>query len=323
MALIFSESFETGIPGGFATTLTDYGTLTASYDGAAKAALLTKDGYNAVWRLNTAPVAATVRVLLDVEHVSADNAGSSSSGFGPAFKFVGRTAWSMAGVSAEGGYLHFGSGSDGSPVGFATNDAGTVYYEGQGARHVYEFLLTAASGATIPTRWLRVKRGGAVQATVALPTYPRTALESLGIFMRDSTQKIHSIEVYDDADGFVNPDLGLLPSGEILRIFEASPPPVSYLAGPMGANVLKPGGTGRVIGTVKAHGSPDQPLARRVRLFRDIDGLLVGETWSDATTGAYVFTELDRTQRYSAVSYDHEGHYRAVIADNLMPEPMP
>jgi hypothetical protein len=45
-------------------------------------------------------------------------------------------------------------------------------------------------------------------------------------------------------------------------------------------------GRGRISGTVKDKGTPNMPVRRRVRLYQDRDGLLVRETWSDATTGA-------------------------------------
>jgi hypothetical protein len=82
------------------------------------------------------------------------------------------------------------------------------------------------------------------------------------------------------------------------------------------------GGKGRVYGTVKIKGTPDYAVSRRVRLFRDRDGVCVGEVWSNPTTGAYEFTYVDPTQRYTVVSYDHLASFRAVVADNLTPELM-
>ena len=80
------------------------------------------------------------------------------------------------------------------------------------------------------------------------------------------------------------------------------------------------GGNGVITGTVKIKGTPDYAVSRRVRLYRDRDGILVGETWSDPTTGAYTFDGLDRTQKYTALALDHTGNFRAVPADNLTPE---
>ena len=36
----------------------------------------------------------------------------------------------------------------------------------------------------------------------------------------------------------------------------------------------------------------------------------------------YVFDRIDPTLRYTVLSYDHTNAYRAVVADNLVPEPM-
>lgn len=82
------------------------------------------------------------------------------------------------------------------------------------------------------------------------------------------------------------------------------------------------GGRGRVYGTVKIKGTPDYAVARRVRLFRDRDAVCVGEVWSHPTTGAYEFTHVDETQRYTVISYDYLASFRAVVADNLTPEIM-
>lgn len=79
-------------------------------------------------------------------------------------------------------------------------------------------------------------------------------------------------------------------------------------------------GRGSINATVKEDGTPtDTPVRRKVRLFRDRDGLMVRETWSNATTGAYSFTEIDENETYSVVSYDHNNNFRAVIADRITP----
>lgn len=80
------------------------------------------------------------------------------------------------------------------------------------------------------------------------------------------------------------------------------------------------GGFGRVYGTVKIKGAPDVPVARRVRLIRDLDGVCVSEVWSDPVTGAYEFRGFDPLQRYTVLAYDYQQNFRAVIADNLTPE---
>lgn len=80
------------------------------------------------------------------------------------------------------------------------------------------------------------------------------------------------------------------------------------------------GGPGRITGTVEEKATPNIPLRRRVRLHRDVDGLCVRETWSDAATGAYAFTDINPAYRYTAIAYDYAHNHRAVAADNLTPE---
>ena len=80
------------------------------------------------------------------------------------------------------------------------------------------------------------------------------------------------------------------------------------------------GGKGRIAGTLKIHGTPNTPVQRKVRLVRDRDGLLVRETYSNATTGAYSFDYIDERVRYTVLAYDNLNDFRAVVADNVAPE---
>lgn len=89
--------------------------------------------------------------------------------------------------------------------------------------------------------------------------------------------------------------------------------------------VLGGNGLGRVRGrTVEQEdkNSPKVPVSRRVRLYRDRDGLLIREAWSNAQ-GEYDFQRIDSTTAYTVLSYDHEGDFRAVVADRVIPEAMP
>lgn len=84
------------------------------------------------------------------------------------------------------------------------------------------------------------------------------------------------------------------------------------------------GGSGRIAGTVKRDADPsDLPLKRRVRLHREQDGMLIREVWSHPVTGAYSFDYIDASKQYTVITYDYEHNYRAVIADNILPELMP
>jgi hypothetical protein len=91
-------------------------------------------------------------------------------------------------------------------------------------------------------------------------------------------------------------------------------PPMGF-GNNLGRRDISFGGSGRIAGTVKEKGTPDQPLQRRVQLFDETRSLLVAQTWSNPTTGAYLFENIDPTLTYTIISYDHTGTYRAVIAN--------
>lgn len=82
-------------------------------------------------------------------------------------------------------------------------------------------------------------------------------------------------------------------------------------------------GEGRIHGTVKKKGEPaNSPLRRKVLCMDMLTSTVMDETWSDAATGEYTFLYLDRSRKYTVLSYDHSLAYRAAIADSLTPEKM-
>jgi hypothetical protein len=97
---------------------------------------------------------------------------------------------------------------------------------------------------------------------------------------------------------------------------------VQYRAVPRNWRDIHFGGNGVIAGTVKEKATPlNVALVRRVQLISTHTNLLVAETWSESD-GSYRFEQIDARQRYAVVSFDHERHYRAVIADNLSPAVM-
>ena len=79
-------------------------------------------------------------------------------------------------------------------------------------------------------------------------------------------------------------------------------------------------GRGRITGTVAEKSQPANiPLRRLVRLHREPDGMFVKATWSD-NAGNYTFEGVRPDCRYTVTSFDYSGQYRAVIADNLLPD---
>ena len=84
--------------------------------------------------------------------------------------------------------------------------------------------------------------------------------------------------------------------------------------------MFNPAANGRIDGTVKRKSDPTNiPLRRRVRLYRDIDGMLIAETWSDETTGYYTFDYIEANWTYTVIAFDYEHNLRAVLADILTP----
>ena len=99
------------------------------------------------------------------------------------------------------------------------------------------------------------------------------------------------------------------------------------LASAIVAKDLYVGGAGFIAGTVKERpkGAPEgseAPVWRRVRLYDERSGNCLRETWSDATTGAYLFDCIDMGRIYTVLSYDHNGQFVAVAASGLAPERM-
>ena len=94
-----------------------------------------------------------------------------------------------------------------------------------------------------------------------------------------------------------------------------TPPPPRFVGSTLTRRDCQFGGNGRMAGTVKEKGTPDQPLQRRVQLYDETSKVMTREVWSDPTTGAYLFENIDPKLTYSIISYDYTGMYRAVIAN--------
>lgn len=80
---------------------------------------------------------------------------------------------------------------------------------------------------------------------------------------------------------------------------------------------------GVVDGYTEVKGTPNAPLSCRVRLMRERDGRVIREVFSHPVTGYYAFTGLPNLERYTTVTYHPTRDYRAVVADNQVPEVRP
>ena len=119
------------------------------------------------------------------------------------------------------------------------------------------------------------------------------------------------------------------PAPDLARIAASSPvPPHSTMSAPRlltARNVEFAGSgttsaTGTIYGSTAIKGTPNAPVRAKVSLLRARDLLLVQQTWSDPTTGAYAFHGLDPTVTYTTLAEYPTGDYRAVVADQLVPD---
>jgi hypothetical protein len=78
---------------------------------------------------------------------------------------------------------------------------------------------------------------------------------------------------------------------------------------------------GSITGTIKFRVSAQVsvPIRCRVVVLRDFDHQPVRETMSDATTGAWSVSGIDKHLAYSAIAYHPTTAARAVIADGVYP----
>lgn len=83
------------------------------------------------------------------------------------------------------------------------------------------------------------------------------------------------------------------------------------------------GGSGRIWGTTKTKGPPNQPAKARVVLLHQRSKLPVRETWSDPVTGNFAFTGIDTNQQFITLAEDAAGNFRPVAANRLTPEVLP
>lgn len=85
---------------------------------------------------------------------------------------------------------------------------------------------------------------------------------------------------------------------------------------------LQDGGLGRIYGTVSCKQTPaNVPLRRRVRLFEQVSGRFIRETWS-RRDGSYEFTQIKVGPEYCVIAFDHERQDFATVADGQLAEVM-
>ncbi|GKT22517.1 LamG-like jellyroll fold domain-containing protein [Acidovorax sp. SUPP3334] len=112
--------------------------------------------------------------------------------------------------------------------------------------------------------------------------------------------------------------------GSRAQLLTASPVPAFRAGAPAAAAIARDmefGGAGRIWGTTKTKGVTNLPTRSRVVLLRQRDKLVARETWSDAATGAFEFTDIDMAHQWLVLAEDQAGNYRPVAANRLEAQP--
>lgn len=331
MALILSETFASGIPAGFAVSVDDSSPMTATYNAGQQAVDLVKGGFNSAWRIDACPARVNSRVVLDLEQVSADNGGSSASGFGVAWGAASETFTHHLWLGTENSVVARTRGAAGFPVSAAADEGSTpTEFPVLSGRHTYEFAcLQSPDGLR---RQYQVRIDGVIGHLGGISTIPFSDVLAVYIFLRDCSYRLHQIDVYD-AGTYVAP-LARIVSG-VGRLSPGGPGDARWrAAGNAYRHDSTDGGPLRIVGDVgiKAEdggtgalvtgvdGNQIQPLRRRVRLLQRLTARLVREAWSNPATGAYEFTGL-KDQDYLVIVDDYALVYNAVAADAVRPTP--
>ncbi len=324
MPVILDETFEAGIPGGFATPGGAKG-ITATWDETAQAADLVYTVTQSFWRITSLPMMGDFWIEIDVELVDIAAGGEPRPQFG---------FWLYTGVgNYEGhrictlfyGWEHSHWSSGGSEDEANQTQHGDSRFAEVGARVVLR--LDAKQGPF--DLW---------QFTIhcdGVPVYEliRRQFPSVTpcVFGRGVTLRLHRITAGTPSALEPLPPFAAIGYAPRLghRILDLTTAQATHY-NPRGFTKLLGirnhyyHGNHRITGTVKEKAVPnDRPVSRRVFLFDERRHVLVRETWSDPVTGVYSFDEINSVPRYVVIAYDYKHNFRAVIADNLRAEPMP
>lgn len=355
MALVLDETFATAIPANFATARVQSGALTATYNASAQAVDLSNStaGQN-IWDITAVPLTAAGEMEVDLEWV-ADLTGTNN------YRHAG--LWVTAGqaVSSNGfRFAHYqsdwrlgrwdGSQWTGNSAESITQQGATDLFNNAGDRRILNLRWDMSSTAGVS----RIAIEARIDGVLRLVNASTFASLRAGIFVYQSTVRLHSIKVWDTPQA---PLTGLgfhgLRPGHGRGVYTVPPAtvsgvPTSRMTSPLarldnsmpqarvkGAAVnyyrgqklwrrnVYQGGNGRIVGTVGIKGSPNTPVQRRVRLIDEKSGLLVREVFSDPVTGAYEFLYVAMDHKYTVMTYDYDNNYRAVVADNITAEFVP
>lgn len=335
MTVLLDETFATGIPGGFATSI-GTGPMTATYNSGAQAVDLVASGAGtyAAWRIDAVAAQASLSVEMDAEVI----AFTTTPRFGAVFPAAtGLPPFAMFELP-YGGYEYIGDA-------LATYQLGafaSILLAGRpgpqsiaGRRFTYRFETYLTSAGRRIASYINDQLAWAALVGSA-PTV------QAGVYFSNHTSRLHSIKVTDTPTDIESTGFGVnLGSGHgsvLPRKFLDLPqwpggvPPVvsrrlpisrrpAYHPGATGAPALNHAGF--ISGTTNLlSGGVNVPYPAKVSLFLNDTGLLV-DSVDISVAGQYRFDNLRRDFRYMVVAQDRDSGIRAVIADNIQPDPYP
>ncbi|ASI69912.1 hypothetical protein BA022_15960 [Diaphorobacter nitroreducens] len=313
------ESFDAGIPPGFASVLTDSGALAVAHDAAKGAVSLDATGYNTAWMFNLAGPQIGLRLEFDLEIVVPTYNNNPMIGLvlsgGPqllqnilsvggtaAVSYRSASATDLALVSPP---LASGAMPASNPSSGRTQWAFSSAPAPDGLARNYVF---AVAGNEL------VLNHGHTAATTALKP---------GLFLRSCKVLLHSVRGYYLAMAGTEA-LPVRAFERGLRRVVQAPVGAFQLQSVFGTRVARDvefGGAGRIWGTTKTKATPSNlPTKARVVLLHQRSKQLVRETWSDPVTGAFAFEGIDTEQEFLTLAEDAAGAYRPVAANRLVPE---
>jgi hypothetical protein len=212
----------------------------------------------------------------------------------------------VSGAQAATGGTASGTSTGGNVAAnaFDANSA-TFFYNGTtpstGVRLSYEF----------PTPVSIVEM--AVEFGGAAATYPGATFGPAAMWVQWSDDGTNWFYGGGHVDGSV------LGNSDTVAFLTSDALPVQRVAGQSLSWDAQDSGAYRVAGTVAIDGTPISLVSRRVRLFHQLSGRLVRETWS-AADGTFAFEGL-ALDKYLVVTQDHTSAYDPVARDQVVAVP--
>nr|WP_315206520.1 hypothetical protein [uncultured Albidiferax sp.] len=318
MAYPISETFGTGIPGGFATAAGS-GMSVAYHAGSQAVDLSAAVAVFPLWQIDAAPLAGDFFAEFDLE-LLADGSGIQHVGI-----------WLLTG-SGYTGYRFAQQG--GQPYNFKLS-----WFDAAGTETSNRTVLSPESHLVGVRKTWRVdylRAGGLGRMVFSLDGVPMIDSVDVAftnvrpaVFAYGCTVRVHSVTAdAGSSHPYVAPGArgllqGLMPMSLGAQGNQPGPPAAHGFAVRVARRDAYFGGGGRLRGTVAEKGTPSNlPRRRRVLALEEVSLIVVGETWSDAVTGAYELGNVDPTRKYKVISEDYTGAFRDVIANGQVPEPM-